>query len=283
MILITGAAGKTGLVVLKALQRRGLDVRVMVRRSEQAEELQKNGATETVVGDMTDAESFKRAMTGTKAVYHICPNMHQEEIEIGRLAITAARESGLAHFVYHSVLHPQAEKMPHHWQKMRVEEMLFESGLDFTIMQSAPYMQNILTNRDSVLVEKTYRVPYPLETRLSLVDLEDLGEAAAVVLTQPGHKGAIYEIVGIRALSQNVVADLIGQALGLDLVAEEIPLEDWRQNAEKNGLSLYQIETLLYMFDYYARFGLSGSNYLLRQLLGRDPHSLTTFIRREFI
>ncbi len=63
---------------------------------------------------------------------------------IGKLVIDEARKAGVKHFVYHSVLHPQTEKMNHHWQKMHVEEMIFESGLPFTILQPAPYMQNLL-------------------------------------------------------------------------------------------------------------------------------------------
>ena len=283
MILVTGAAGKTGLAVIKALRNRGAVVRALVRRQEQAEELSKHGAADVVIADMSVPESYRRAMDGTDSVYHICPNMHPDETLIGRLVIDAASEIGLSHFVYHSVLHPHTEKMPHHWQKMRVEEMLFESPLSFTILQPAPYMQNILAIRDILKKERVYRVPYPLKTRLSMVDLEDLGEAAAVVLTEPGHHGAIYEIVGVWAPNQDRIAGLIGKALGVEITAEEIPLESWRKNAENSGLGQYQVETLLKMFDYYARFGLCGSNYLLKQLLGRNPQNLTNFIRREFI
>ena len=59
----------------------------------------------------------------------------------------AARRAGIRHLVYHSVLHPQVEAMPHHWQKMRVEEQLFAAGLPYTILQPAAYMQNVLAHR----------------------------------------------------------------------------------------------------------------------------------------
>ncbi len=52
--------------------------------------------------------------------------------------------SGVTRFVYHSVLHPQIEAMPHHWQKMRTEEMLFAAGFELTVLQPTAYMQNIL-------------------------------------------------------------------------------------------------------------------------------------------
>lgn len=282
MILLTGAAGKTGRTVLKALLKRGHEVRILVRRLEQGEQLVADGAAEAVVGDLTGPDSINRALEGIESLYFICPNVHPEETAIGCMLIDAACSKGLSHFVYHSVLHPQVEKMPHHWQKMRVEEMLFESGLDFTILQPAPYMQNLLAGRDLLLREQVFRIPYPPDTELSLVDLHDLAEAAALVLTEPGHKAAIYEIVGTRALTQTAVAGLIGETLGFSVTVEEIRAEEWRKDAEKKGLGPYQIETLLKMFDYYRQHGLHGSNYILGQLLGRPPVSLNTFIRREF-
>ena len=282
MILITGAAGKTGRAVLKALVEKGESVRVLVHRREQAGELVKLGAADSYTGDMTKPESFLRAMEGVTSVYHICPNMHEDEIEIGNLALKAARSRGIEHFVYHSVLHPHTEKMAHHWKKMRVEELLFESGLRFTVLQPAPYMQNILAARDEILTEGRFPVPYPVESKISLIDLVDLGKAAAVVLTEPGYKDAVYELTATRALTQTEVAALLSKVVEQPVVAEEIPVAKWRTQAEKAGLGGYQVETLLQMFIYYAQYGLSGNNYLLKQILGREPHSLTAFIAREF-
>ena len=283
MILITGAAGKTGLAVLKALVRRGISVRVLVRRQAQAERLIREGAAEAVTGDMTAAESYRQAMDGVRSVYHICPNMHPGETEIGRLAINTAYRYRIGHFVYHSVLHPQTEKMPHHWQKMRVEEELFESGLDFTILQPAPYMQNIRASRSSIINEGLFQAPYPVESRFGLLDLEDLGEAAAIVLTESGHKGATYELVGTPTLSQAEMTSLIGTVLERNITFEEITIERWQKDAEKAGLGQYALDTLQKMFLYYAQYGLDGNSFVLRSLIGREPYSLADFIKREFL
>ncbi|MGD2207623.1 MAG: NmrA family NAD(P)-binding protein, partial [Anaerolineae bacterium] len=124
MILVTGAAGKTGRAVIRALAARGAAVRALVHRSGQVSKVEALGA-ETIVGDMRDGVAMDRAARGAHAVYHICPNVSPDEVTIGQTAITAARRAGVEHFVFHSVLHPQVEAMPHHWLKMRVEELLF--------------------------------------------------------------------------------------------------------------------------------------------------------------
>jgi NAD(P)H dehydrogenase (quinone) len=281
MILVTGAAGKTGTAVIKSLARRGTVVRALVRRPHQVEAVKVLGARDAAVGDMADPQAFRQALDGVSAVYHICPNMHPDEITIGRAVIDASRQAGLHHFVYHSVLHPQIEKMPHHWHKLRVEEMLFESGLNFTILQPAAYMQNVLASRDSIFKAGIYSVPYPVSTRMSLVDLKDAAEAAAVVLTEPGHMGAVYELAGPEVLSQADIANALSEVCGPVRAAQQ-PIDDWRAQAQKSGLGQYQVETLVKMFDYYARFHFEANGNVLRWLLGRPPTAFGAFASREF-
>ncbi|MEM7348978.1 MAG: NmrA family NAD(P)-binding protein, partial [Chloroflexota bacterium] len=214
------------------------------------------------------------------AIYHICANMHPDEIAIGQIAIRAAQAAGVTRFVYHSVMHPQTETMPHHWNKLAVEARLFESGLPFTILQPAAYMQNIMASWKAIVEEGHYRVPYSIETRLGMVDLEDVATVAARVLTETGHEGAIYELAGSDILSQSETADVLAKVLQRRVKAEQIPIDDWTQKAEAAGLSPYAIETLLTMFDYYDNFGFWGNSNVLRFLLGREPTSFATFIER---
>ncbi|MBM4236387.1 MAG: hypothetical protein FJ152_07955 [Firmicutes bacterium] len=283
MILLTGAAGKTGRAVLQALAKREAVVRVFVRHRDQASDLLEVGATEALLGDFAMPDALHTAMKDVSSIYHICPNMHPSEVEIGRSIIKIAAEAGVKHFVYHSVLHPQTEKMPHHWNKMRVEELLFESGLEFTILQPAPYMQNILAFREAILKEGIYRAPYPAVTALSLIDLQDLSEAAAIVLTGEGHANAVYELVGTEALSQEALVSILTVAKGSLVRYAEIAIDEWRLNAAESGLGDYAMETLIQMFDYYAAYGLRGSTNQLRWLLGCEPTSFLEFTKRVLI
>ena len=130
MILITGAAGKTGRAVIQRLAANGQRVRGLVRRQEQAILLEQLGVWDTIAGDMRSQTTMDRAVLGARAIYHICPNMHPEETLIGEIVIRAAQSAGIERFVYHSVLHPQIEAMAHHWQKMRVEEYTDPQKLD---------------------------------------------------------------------------------------------------------------------------------------------------------
>jgi NAD(P)H dehydrogenase (quinone) len=280
MILITGAAGKTGKAVIKALAARGTPVRALARRQDHARSLLALGAAEVAVGSFEDTAALARAMQDARAVYHICPNVSSDEVTFARAVAAAALAHGVERFVFHSVLHPQIEAMPHHWQKMRAEEMLLGTGFDLTILQPTAYMQNILAAWHGVVADGVFRAPYPIETRLSLADLDDVAAAAAVVLTENGHGGATYELVGTLPLDQRQVAAAIAAALGRSVRAEQEPIEAWDARARDTGMADYERVTLTAMFQHYARHGLAGNPNALRWLLGRAPTDLAGFLRR---
>jgi NAD(P)H dehydrogenase (quinone) len=280
MILITGAGGKTGKAVLTALVAQGASVRALVRNPAHETVLKTIGAQDVVVGAMDDPQALARATDGIEAIYHICPNVSPHEMSFATALVDAATGSGVTRFVYHSVLHPQIEAMPHHWNKLRVEEMLFGSKLDITILQPTAYMQNSLSEWDRMVRDGVYRAPYPIDTRLSLVDLEDVAEAAATVLTNTSHSGATYELVGTPPLSQIEIADTFGRALKKPIRAEAETVESWDARARSTGLDDYASETLAKMFRAYARDGLKGNPNVLGWLLGRPPASLESFTAR---
>jgi NAD(P)H dehydrogenase (quinone) len=280
MILVTGAAGKTGRSILQALRAKGTPVRALVHRPEQVQAVARLGAERVVAGDMRDPATMDEAVRGVRAVYHICPNMSPDELAIGGVVTRAARAAGVERFVFHSVLHPQTEKMPHHWQKLRVEELLFETGLSYTILQPAAYMQNLLAYWPRIAEEGVYAVPYAVDTKLGMVDLEDVAAVAATVLTEPGHAGATYELTSGEVLTPAQVAAVLETLLGRAVRAEAVPLDAWERSARASGLGDYQVQTLLQMFRYYEGYGFWGNSHVLGWLLGHPPARFEDFVRR---
>jgi len=279
MIFVTGAGGKTGRALIKSLSKVE-SVCAFAHREEHVPTLHSLGAEKVVIGDMRDGDAIRSAMRGMRGVYHICPNMNPDEVEIGKLVIEQARKAGVEHFVYHSVLHPQTERMNHHWQKLRVEEMIFESGLPFTILQPAPYMQNLLVHWKSIVEEGVLRVPYSVLARFGFLDLDDLAEAAKIVLAEPGHKNAVYELAGTLPMSHLEVAEILGRVLKRSVRAEREEIGAWRLRAEQSGISEYGLKNLARMFEYYDQWGLVGNVNVLTWLLRREPGSLDSFIDR---
>jgi hypothetical protein len=113
-----------------------------------------------------------------------------------------------------------------------------------------------------------------------MVDLEDVAQVAATVLTEPGHIGATYELVGEHALSQTGVAAILSQKLNRPVQITVTPLKDWEERARASGLGDYQVDTLIRMFRYYADYGFEGNPHVLKWLLGHSPRRFEEFVAR---
>lgn len=127
---------------------------------------------------MNEEEDLASAFRGVEAVYFICPAADPNEDAIGKKMIQAAQARGNVYFVYHSVLHSVLQDMPHHQKKLHVEQMLVDSGLVYTIVQPAVFMQMLMPAVKSVrgggpLIQKFFLTN---DTRMNLLHLDDLGE-----------------------------------------------------------------------------------------------------------
>lgn len=279
MIFLTGAAGKTGHAILAALAKLNAPVKPLVRSEAQVVDIQKIAKFECITGDLRKLANLESQLDGVDIIYYICPNVAPDELEIGKNLIQLAKKKNISRFIYHSVLHPNIESMPHHWQKMRMEEALFASELDFTILQPCAYMQNILAGWNNIKAGK-YITPYQTNSRLSIVDLKDVAEVAARVMTQSGFENAIFELAGPENLSQKEVSQQITQVVGYPVSAVEQSREDWQKTALLNGMDPTQVLVLLKMFEYYDKNGLVGNTTTLGNLLGHSPTRFNQFLER---
>ncbi|MBD3925327.1 NAD(P)H-binding protein [Nocardioides cavernae] len=181
MIAVLGGHGKTGRAVCSALADRGVDARPLGR------------------ADWPDLAS---EVAGCEAAYVIAPNLHPDEPAYVASALAALGSAGVERVVYHSVASPYAPAMPHHLGKAVSEDLVRRSGLGWTILQPGAYLQNLdLTG--------PLDLPYSPDVRFGFLDLADLGRAAAVVLTEPGHGGATYELA-TRVATVRELADEAG-------------------------------------------------------------------------
>lgn len=280
VILVTGAAGKTGRAIVRRFVGEGLDVRAMVFHPQQVDEMLSLGAHAALTGDLLEPADLSQAVDGVQSVYHVCPNVHPRELRIGEAIIAAARSGGVQRFIFHSVLYPDIEAMPHHWLKFQVEQKLKESGLAFTILQPCAYMQNVLAQLPEIRANGKLEVPYDVEAELSVVDLRDVAAAAATVLTQSGHVGKSYELCGPEAISHSRMAEVFAASLGRPVEAVSIDPMDWEAEALAEGLGDDSVDALLKMFHWYDRNGFAGSPAGMESLLGRSPTSFAEFVRR---
>lgn len=268
-IAITGAAGKTGRAVADAVLARGHEVVPIVRRPQ--------GLDGERLADLSEVGAMSDALADADALYLIAPNVHPDELGLLRPVLDLCEQADLR-VVYHSVMHPYAPAMPHHVGKAEVENALRTSPLRWSILQPASYMENTLAPvRDAK--DGRWVQPYDTTTLFTPVALEDLAAAAAIVLTEPGHACASYELAGPSALSTDDMAAKMRKVLDvpLEVVADRA---GWEQTVGEL-LEPEARRRLGLMFDFYDVHGFTGNPRVLSWLLGRQPLTFEEWVRRN--
>jgi uncharacterized protein YbjT (DUF2867 family) len=281
MILIIGAAGNIGFPIVKNLCKKNAKIRAFVHSEKSIERLKALGVTEIFIGDVRKKDDLHNALNGCHSVFHVLPPFSEDEFEIGRQTIELAREAGIDHFVFNSVLHPQLREMPHHAKKLLCEEELIKSGLAFNIIQPAMLMQNILGPWNKIRADGIFPGLSAPDKKFALVDTEDLGEAIANILVDKSLRNATFELAGPDTLTYEEMVAIISEELNKPIKIESLD-ENRRQLFTKSqNRSPYATETFLKMLRHYDAHGFPGGNKLvLSSILKREPNSYRKFIKR---
>ncbi|MDQ3062040.1 MAG: NmrA family NAD(P)-binding protein [Acidobacteriota bacterium] len=100
-ILVAGGTGNLGELIVKALIKRGAEVRAITRKetdSEKTEKLKKLGA-EVISVDMWNAEELKRACQGVSCVVSALSGLHETIVDAQSQLLDAAIAAGVPRFI----------------------------------------------------------------------------------------------------------------------------------------------------------------------------------------
>lgn len=262
MILVTAAGGITGLAVTDALRARGEHVRALVGSGRARSALEAHGA-EVVQGDLDG--DVGEALAGVEAVYVIWPNFDEGETPGAPRLFRAAAAAGVRRVVYHSVLRPQLRMMPHHAAKDAVEEQLDAVGVRWRVLQPCAYADNLDDAVRQAAQTGQLRSAWGLTQPQSFVDVRDVAECAAVLLTEDGLDSGTFEVAGPEPLTALDVAERVAAVSGRAVRAVDAPAS--------TDLDTYAGRCLRTMFDWYRVHELAGSARVATALLGRSPRS----------
>jgi uncharacterized protein YbjT (DUF2867 family) len=274
IILVVGAAGRFAGLVVPELVRKGALVRAFVRSEAKAAIARENGASEIAIGDLHDTSSLENAMQRVDGVFHIGPAFVEDEAELGVRVVDAARRSGVRKIVFSSVIHPTNTSLATHASKLPVEEAIFRSGLEYTILHPATFFQNIAGGWPSVVERGTFVEPFPRTTRIARVDYRDVAEVAAIAFTTDRLAYGTFELAATM-LDRLDIARVMSEVMGRHIGAGEAKFDDWAADLPMDGR---QKELLGQIYDSYADYGSGGNRLTLGAILGREPRSLRGYI-----
>jgi len=209
-IIISGASGQLGTLVVDELIRLGVDPARLILVSRTPEELSayaQLGAS-TRFGDFTQSESLAAAYEGGDRMLLISINGGTEDRPgLHNNAIVAAREAGVRHIAYTSSVDVgnMAEGAVSATEHRRTEEYLMESGVAWTMLRHQLYADG-LVGQAARMIAEGQAVVQPDEVPTAFVTRLDCARAAAAVLATPGHEGRIYDITGPSAVLRRDIA-----------------------------------------------------------------------------
>jgi uncharacterized protein YbjT (DUF2867 family) len=247
MILVTGATGLNGRELLRVLSAKGVAVRALVRNPAKAEAIAALPHVQLVPGDMARPETLTEALRGVDHAMLISssdPSM----LEVQSNFIASAKKAGVTHVVKLSGIMPELDSA-FRFARMHgeIEQRLEASGMAYTQLRAGEFMPAYFRQVPNITAKGAMFLPME-NARIASIDVGDIAEIAASVLTSPGHENKIYRLTGPEALTMTQVAEKLSAATDKAIRYVNVPPEDARKAQLAAGMPPYLADALFELF-----------------------------------
>jgi uncharacterized protein YbjT (DUF2867 family) len=280
MILVTGATGLNGKELLRVLSASGVAVRALVRNPAKAEAIAALPNVEIVQGDMAHPETLAAGLRGVDRAMLISSS-DPMMLDVQTNFIDAAKQAGVKHVVKLSGIMPELDSA-FRFARMHgeIEKRLEASGMAFTHLRAGEFMPAYFRQVPNITAKGAMFLPME-EASIASIDVGDIAEIAARVLTGSGHEGKTYPLTGPQALTMTEVAEKLSAATGKTIRYVNVPPEAARQAQLAAGMPPYLADALFELFA-ERRNGKEAKVWPDAELLlDRRPTSFDEFAKRN--
>jgi len=280
MILVTGATGLNGKELLRVLSASGVPVRALVRNPAKAEAIAALPNVEIVQGDMAHPETLAAGLRGVDRAMLISSS-DPMMLDVQTNFIDAAKQAGVKHVVKLSGIMPELDSA-FRFARMHgeIEKRLEASGMAFTHLRAGEFMPAYFRQVPNITAKGAMFLPME-DARIASIDVGDIAEIAAKVLTGAGHEGKTYPLTGPQALTMTEVAEKLSAATGNTIRYVNVPPEAARQAQIAAGMPPYLADALFELFA-ERRNGKEAKVWPDAELLlDRRPTSFDEFAKRN--
>jgi uncharacterized protein YbjT (DUF2867 family) len=282
MILVTGATGLNGMELLRRLSARGVAARALVRNPAKAEAIATLPHVEIVQGDMAHPETLTIALHEINRAMLISSSA-PDMLDVQSNFIDAARKAGVRHVVKLSGIMPELHSA-FRFARMHgeIEKRLEASEMAYTHLRAGEFMPAYFRQVPTIVAQGAMFLPME-DARIASIDVGDIAEIAARVLTSSGHEGKTYPLTGPEALTMTEVAAKLSVAAGKPIRYVNVPPEDARQAQLAAGIPPYLADALFELFA-ERRNGKESKVWPdAATLLGRPQTSFDEFAGRHAV
>ncbi|VXC73289.1 NAD(P)H:quinone oxidoreductase [Pseudomonas sp. 8Z] len=281
-VLITGANGQLGRLVISALQRRAPHLHIvgLVRDAGKALDLAQQGV-ELRVADYNDLVALTSAMMGVDKLLLISSSEVGQRTAQHRNVVEAAVTAGVKLIAYTSLLHADTSPMALAREHRETEALIRISGLPFTLLRNGWYSENYAQSVPAAL-EHGIVLGAAGNGQLSLAARRDYAEAAAMVMAGEiaQHAGKVYELAGDEAYTLADFAAEITRQANHPVRYQNLPEADYRAALIDVGLPEGFAEMLAESDARAAEGSLYESGKTLSRLIGRPTTPLSETVNQ---
>ncbi|OJT25789.1 NAD(P)-dependent oxidoreductase [Archangium sp. Cb G35] len=268
MILVTGATGKLGRLVLEKLLEKvpAHQVIAAVRNPEKAAELRARGV-QVRKADYSQPETLGAAFSGVEKVLLISSNEVGQRAAQHQAVVEAARKDGVKLLAYTSILHADRSGLALAAEHKATEELIRASGVPYVLLRNGWYTENYTENLGPALAHGAI-LGSAGEGQVAAATRADYAAAAVAVLTGSGHENKVYELAGDTAFTMTELAAEVSRKAGKTIVYKDLPPEQYKGVLEGAGVP-GPFAGILADSDVGASRGeLNGASGDLRRLIG---------------
>ncbi len=239
VILVTGVTGRQGGALAAELLRRNFHVRGLTRDPSQPRALSlSESGVEIVEGDFGEPDKLEIAMQEVYGVFLNTPNV-PEQVTFAQNVIDAAKTGGVRHIVYSSNLSAHPDYVTPNMPKALVEQMVRDSGIDYTILRPVTFMENYAGLREEIATNGI-RDPRRPDTRQQFISVRDIAFFAAEAFEKPILWVGSEENIASDELTNAELAALFSNILGTPVSFEQLTWEKWGENVPPRLVELHR-------------------------------------------
>ncbi|MGS2618105.1 SDR family oxidoreductase [Micromonospora sp. LZ34] len=277
-IVVTGATGHLGRLIVESLLRRGVpagEVVALGRDTDRLADLADRGVA-VRRADYNDVESLRAAFAGAEKLAFVSGTEIGRRVEQARNVVTAAEEAGVRLIAYTSAPKADTSSLILAVDHRGTEQVIAASGLPYVFLRNSWYFENYLPQIPTYLEHGIAGAAG--DGRISGAARADYAEAVAAVLTTEGHAGRVYELGGAGFTMTELAEELSRQA-GRHVGYTDLPVEKYVEVLVGAGLPREYAEVLADGDRAAAQGELYVAGDDLARLIGREPTTLAEAIR----
>lgn len=273
-LAVTGSTGHLGGLVARELAGLGIQQRLLARTPANVPELPGASALQS---SYANDKATRAALAGVHTLFMVSGAESADRLDQHRAFVDAAAAAGVSHIVYTSFYGAAADSTftlaRDHWV---TEQYIIASGMRYTFLRDCFYIDFLpsLVGDDGVI-----RGPAG-DGRVAAVTRADIAHVATTVLRDPSeHSDVKYELTGPQALSMTDVARILTQVTGRTTSYQDETIEEAYESRRRWDAPAWQYDAWVSTYTAIAAGELAGVTDTVQMITGREPQSLTSYLR----